>query len=107
MPVVDVLAIIKTKPGQRDAVLSVFQSNRPLVLAEEGCIAYDATIDAANAGPNQTLLGDDVFVVVEKWSCMDALAAHSKAPHMQEYASQTHHLLEDRTIHILQSYTRP
>ena len=46
MSLVHVLAIITTKPGQRAAVLSLFNANVPAVLAEDGCIAYEATIDS-------------------------------------------------------------
>jgi len=39
MSIVHVLAIITTKPGQRAAVLTLFNANVPAVLAEDGCIA--------------------------------------------------------------------
>lgn len=75
MSAVDVLAIIKTKPGLRDAVLELFQANVPAVLAEDGCLSYYATIDAADGGANQTPVGPDTFVVIEKWASTGALAA--------------------------------
>ena len=68
MSIVHVLAIITTKPGQRAAVLELFNANVPAVLAEDGCIAYEATIDTENAGPMQTTFGPDTFVVVETCS---------------------------------------
>lgn len=101
MSIVHVLAVITTKPGQRAAVLTLFNANVPAVLAEDGCIAYEATIDAQNAGPMQAAFGPDTFVVVEKWSSLDALAAHAASPHMKTYGASVDDMLADRAIHIL------
>ncbi len=101
MSIVHVLAILTTKPGQRDAVLALFNANVPAVLAEEGCIAYEATIDTENAGPMQTQFGADTFVVVEKWESMAALGAHAVSDHMKAYGASTKDMLADRVIHIL------
>lgn len=101
MSIVHVLAILTTKPGQRDAVLALFNANVPAVLAEDGCIAYEATIDTQNAGPMQTEFGPDTFVVVEKWESMAALGAHAVSDHMKAYGASTKDMLADRVIHIL------
>ena len=101
MSAVHVLAIITTKPGQRAAVLALFNANVPTVLAEDGCIAYEATIDTENAGPMQTAFGPDTFVVVEKWASMAALGAHATSAHMKAYSASTKDMLTDRVIHIL------
>lgn len=101
MSVVHVIAILTTKPGQRDTVLALFNANVPAVLAEDGCIAYEATIDTENAGPMQTRFGPDTFVVVEKWESMQALGAHAVSAHMKAYGASTKDMLVDRVIHIL------
>ena len=101
MSLVHVVAVIKTKPGLRSAVLELFNANVPAVLAEDGCIAYEATIDTENAGPIQTEFGSDTFVVIEKWASMDALGAHARSAHMKAYGASTKDMLADRTIHIL------
>lgn len=101
MSLVHVIAVIKTKPGLRAAVLEMFNANVPAVLAEDGCIAYEATIDTENAGPMQTEFGADTFVVVEKWSSMEALGAHARSAHMKAYGASTKDMLADRRIHIL------
>lgn len=101
MSIVHVLAVIKTKLGQRASVLEIFNANVPAVLAEDGCIAYEATIDTPNAGANQAEFGLDTFVVVEKWASLDALKTHSEAAHMKAYGTKTAGMLADRTIHIL------
>jgi len=92
MSLVHVLAIITTKPDQREAVLELFNAS---------CIAYEATIDTKDAGPIQTEFGSDTFVVVEKWASMAALGAHANSDHMKAYGASTKDMLADRVIHIL------
>ena len=46
---IHVVAIITTKPGKRDEVLSAFREITPAVHAEEGCIEYGPTIDAIHS----------------------------------------------------------
>lgn len=99
---IHVLAIITTKPGQRETVLAAFQANRAHVLAEAGCIEYAAAIDSLPALGNQAPLGPDTFVVVEKWESREALQAHFKAPHMAAYAEKTRDLVAGRAIHVLE-----
>lgn len=101
MSEVHVIAIITAKPGQRAAVLDLFAANTPAVLAEDGCIAYGATIDCENAGPIQTKFGEDTFVVIEKWASLAALGAHATSEHMKAYGAATKDMLESRVIHVL------
>ncbi len=101
MATVHVVAVITAKPGMRDTLLESFRANVPAVLAENGCIEYQATIDAEGLGAIQTKFGDDTFVVVEKWQSLDALKAHAAAPHMAAYAASTKDMIADRVIHIL------
>ena len=101
MQTVHVVAIITAKPGLRDALLQAFRANVPAVLAEQGCIEYQATIDADGVGAIQTEFGDDTFVVVEKWESLDSLKAHAAAPHMAAYAAKSKDMIADRVIHVL------
>jgi quinol monooxygenase YgiN len=101
MAVVHVLAIITARPGRRAELLQIFKANVPAVRAEEGCIDYVATVDAEGAGGIQTRLGEDVFVVVEKWASLEALQAHAAAPHMKAYAERTKELIASQVIHVL------
>ena len=98
---IHVIAVITAKPGQREAVLKAFRSNVPAVLAEPGCIEYGAGVDMANGPAFQAPYGPDTLVVIEKWDDMDALRAHSTAPHMAAYAAHTKELVASRVIHIL------
>ena len=61
------IAVITARPGQRDALLALFQANVPNVHAEPGCIEYTATVDADGFSELQAQLGPDTFIVVEKW----------------------------------------
>lgn len=98
---IHVVAVVTAKPGQRDRILEAFKANVAAVRAERGCIEYEATIDAPDAGPAQAPFGADTFVVVEKWADMAALKAHAAAPHMAAYAARTREFIASRTIHIL------
>ncbi len=98
---VHVIAIITTTPGMRDNVLTAFRENMPAVLAEQGCIEYQPVIDAQDAGKAQSPLGEDTFMVVEKWESMQHLTAHANSSHMAAYAKKVGHMVADRSIHIL------
>ena len=98
---IHVVAVIKAKPGQRDAILSAFKDNVPAVHAEQGCIEYRPVIDAENAGPIQTEIGTDSFMVIEKWETMDDLVAHAKSAHMAAYAATVKAMIADRSVHVL------
>lgn len=98
---IHVIAVITTKPGLRDSVLPLFRANVPAVQAEDGCIEYGAAVDAVDALSFQAPYGPDTFVVIEKWSSMDALRAHAAAPHMAAYGAKTREMVASRVIHIL------
>jgi quinol monooxygenase YgiN len=98
---IHVLAMITAKPGKRDEILAAFKANMPAVHAEKGCIEYGPAIDADGAGPIQTKLGPDSFVVIEKWESLEHLKAHAAAAHMAAYAAKVKDLLAGRVIHVL------
>ena len=98
---IHVIAIITTKPGQRDSVLKAFHANIPAVHAEKGCIEYGPAIDTPGMGKFQTPCGPDTFVVIEKWATADDLKAHAAAPHMAAYAAKTRDHIANRVIHVL------
>ena len=72
------------------------------MLAEEGCIEYGATVDAAGMPPSRGTFGADTFVVVEKWETLAALQAHAVAPHMAAYGAKTKDWTASRVIHVLE-----
>ncbi|MEM6988359.1 MAG: putative quinol monooxygenase [Pseudomonadota bacterium] len=97
---IHVVAIITAKPGQRSAVLDAFHANVPAVHAEEGCIEYQPVVDAGFGG-FATSIGDDSFMVIEKWSSAETLAAHAASQHMAAYAAKVKDLIADRAVHVL------
>ena len=98
---INVLAFITAKTGMRAAVLEAFKANVPNVHAEAGCIEYFAAVDSAGAGAIQTPVGDDSFVVIEKWESMDHLNAHAASDHMKAYAAKVTDMLSERVIRVL------
>ena len=98
---IHVLAIITAKPGQRAAILEAFRANVPAVHAEQGCIEYGPVIDTPGVGAVQTPIGEDTFVVIEKWESGEALAAHAKSPHMAAYGAKVKDMIASRVIHVL------
>ena len=98
---IHVIAIITAKPGQREKILEAARANIPAVRAEDGCIAYELSIDAEGLGSFQTKFGPDTFVFVEKWRDPQALKAHAAAPHMAAYSGKVKELIASRVIHVL------
>jgi quinol monooxygenase YgiN len=73
------------------------------VLAEEGCLAYEAAIDIVPTSPGFAQFGDDVFVVVERWTTLAALQAHGVAPHMKAYNAKVKDWVVQAAIHVLEA----
>lgn len=99
---IQVIAVITAKPGKRDEVLQHFRKNVPAVRAEDGCIAYGASVDFSPQAKFQAPFGPDTFVVIEQWASMDALKAHAVAPHMAAYGAATKEMIAERRIHVLE-----
>ena len=99
---IHVVAVITAHPGQRAQVLQAFMANTAAVRAEEGCIEYSATIDAQGMPASPGSIGEDSFIVVEKWASLAALQAHAGAPHMKAYAAKVKDLTAKRVIHVLE-----
>ncbi|MFC0386559.1 putative quinol monooxygenase [Muricoccus vinaceus] len=100
---IHVVAVITAKPGQREALLRLFQANVPAVLAEQGCIEYVPVVDLPDFGPAQAPIGPDSFIVIEKWESAEALRAHGAAPHMVAYGRASREMVAGRTVHVLQA----
>ncbi len=97
---IHVVALIKAKPGKRDAILSVARKNVTTVQQESGCLEYILVVDA-EFGAFQTEFGRDIFLVIEKWCDETALKAHSVAPQMVSYGQKVKDWIESRVIHVL------
>ena len=99
---VNVLALITTKPGLRDTVLQAFRANMAAVHAEDGCIEYGPTVDAKTAIGAQIPLRENVVTIVEKWRDLPALEAHLVAPHMGPYRAKVKPIVVGTQLQILE-----
>jgi quinol monooxygenase YgiN len=100
--VIHVIATIELAAGTREAFLAEFHRIVPLVRAEAGCLDYGPTIDLPTGLAAQPPVRDNVVTVVERWESLDALRAHTAAPHMQEYRGRVQDYVVRVQLHILQ-----
>lgn len=100
MQSVYVLAFITAKRGKRDEVLRHILAVESTVRKEKGCIEYQTTIDFEGDGAAQFKLGNDTFVVIEKWACIEDLDLHRASPHMADFGKKVKDLVEKRIIHV-------
>ena len=99
---IHVIATISLNPGIRKEFLVEFIRVTPFVRAENGCIEYQATIDVPTTLALQDAPRDDVVTVVEKWESLDALYAHTKAPHMGDYRARVKDYVRSVSLQILE-----
>lgn len=100
---IHVVATIEVKEGTRDQLIENFKKLVPLVVAEEGCIQYDPTIDAETSIDLQTKDGNNCLTVVEKWENEATLQAHLAAPHMEEHRKTVGDIITGVSIKIYES----
>ena len=67
------LVFIEVQDGKAQEQIDAYNALVPQVLAENGCIQYDLTKVDGTANS---------FILIEKWSSKEALAAHDASPHM-------------------------
>jgi quinol monooxygenase YgiN len=99
---IHVIATIETAPGKRDALLAEFHRIVPLVRAEAGCLEYGPAVDAPVTLAMPTPQRENVVVVIERWESVEALRAHTTAPHMQEYRERVKDVVVKVTLQVLQ-----
>jgi len=99
---IQVIAEIVTKPGQRDAVIAEFQNIVADVRKEPGCVEYGAATEISAGLPVQPPLRENVVIVVEKWASLDALHQHLQAPPLQSFLQRTQDMLESLSARVLQ-----
>jgi len=97
---INVIAIITAHSGKRNELLSAFKNVVPLVHQEQGCIEYHPVTDTDNSG-SQAKLGEDAYMVIEKWESMDDLRAHAASDHMVQYGKKVAHLITDKMVYVL------
>lgn len=95
-----VIATAKVKPGKRSEFLEILNANVPNVQNENGCLEYVAVTDFESGLENQSSDENEVLIL-EKWESLDALKAHLKTPHMEDFRNQAKDVLENVTLRIL------
>ena len=95
-----VIATIKAKAGQRNALLACIEDNLSNVHAEIGCLEYQPMVDTESSlGAQQ--LDEHIVTMVEKWETMSNLNAHAVAPHMLEYREKVKDIVESVSLKVL------
>lgn len=97
-----VIAAIEVKPGMRDAFLAEFRKLVPLVHAEDGCIAYEPTLDLPTGLPPQEL-NPNVVTIMEQWESVEHLKKHLAQPHMAAYKEATKDMTVGLKLKVLGS----
>ena len=95
-----VIATIKAKAGQRNALLACIQDNLSNVHAEVGCVEYQPMVDTESSLGAQEL-DEDAVIMIEKWETMSDLNAHAVAPHMLDYREKVEDIVESVSLKIL------
>jgi quinol monooxygenase YgiN len=99
---IHVIATIEVIAGKRADFLTEFQRIVGPTRSEAGCLEYGPTVDVASGLGAQGPIRDHVVTVVEKWESLEALHAHSKAPHMLDYRGRVKDLVVRVQLQVLQ-----
>jgi len=99
---IQVIATIELKPDCLDEFLPILHENVPKVKAEEGCLAYEPSVDVDSGLPVQGEIRQNTVTLVEAWVNLNALHAHLKAPHMTTYREAVKDYVQDVRLQVLQ-----
>jgi len=100
---IHVIATITVKPGKREAFLREFARLVPDVRGEKGCIEYGPAVDLETGISVQEPCRQDAVIVIEKWVDLEALKAHSVAPHMAAYRERVKDIMVGTSLQILRN----
>ncbi|RFA12733.1 antibiotic biosynthesis monooxygenase [Subtercola boreus] len=93
MPDLNVVAILKAKPGSEQIVGDALRGLVEPTRAEEGCLSYELFVSAASP---------TTFITIEKWRSQNDLDGHMKTPHIAEaLGTAGEHLAEAPDINPL------
>ncbi len=97
-----VIATIQVVDGRRDDFVQAFRANVPNVLAEDGCIEYEPTVDVETEIPAQPDERSSVVTIVEKWESLESLQAHLIAPHMISFRKTVKEMVQGTSLQVLE-----
>ncbi len=89
------VAKIKAKAGQEEALKSELVKLIPLTLAEAGCMNYDLHTGEEEAG---------LFVFYENWETKDHWHAHNESAHIQAFMNSSEQWVESAELIQLRPY---
>jgi quinol monooxygenase YgiN len=98
---IQVIATIELKPDCVDKYLPILHENVPRVKAEEGCLAYEPTVDVDSGLSAQGQIRQNTVTLVEAWTSLEALHAHLKTPHMAAYREAVKDYVENVRLQVL------
>lgn len=93
---VHVFARMEIKEGCMEKFMEVLRNNIPTVLAEDGCIRYEACWDV-----NPETRGKFVSIV-ESWKSEAHLKAHLATPHMAAFREAAKDLREKSVVTVVE-----
>ena len=100
---IHVIATIELKPDCRDDYLKILGENVLKVKAEDGCLAYEPTIDMESGLPIKSEIRENVVTIVEAWENLEALHAHLKTTHMATYREAVKDYVLGLKVRVLQA----
>ncbi|MCB1842801.1 MAG: antibiotic biosynthesis monooxygenase [Halioglobus sp.] len=71
--------IVKSSPGDIDALSSAISDMEVASRAEDGCLDYTFSVELSDP---------QMLRITEKWASLDALKAHFATPHMAEFQAR-------------------
>ena len=93
---VHVFARAELNPGCQEKFMEILKNNMPTVLAEEGCIRYEACLDV---NPETR---DRFVTILETWKSEAHLKAHLATPHMAAYREAVRDLRKGNTVTVVE-----
>ncbi len=99
---IHVIATIELNEGCREDFLKTLNENVPLVKAEEGCLAYEPTIDVEPGLPIPVAVRENVVTIIEAWENLEGLHAHLKTPHMATSREAVKDWVSNLSLQVLQ-----
>ena len=93
---VHVFARVELNPNCMEKFMQILKNNIPNVLAEEGCIRYEACLDV---NPETR---DQFVSIVETWASNEHLKAHLATPHMAQYRIDVKDLRANTTVTVVE-----
>lgn len=98
---IQVIATIELNPDCLDKFLPILNENVPKVKAEEGCLAYEPSVDVDSGLPVQGEIRQNTVTLVEAWVNLEVLHAHLKTPHMAAYREAVKDYVQEVRLQVL------